>query len=249
MVIGPALDGGFYLIGMNKFYPELLKPVILSKPDSCEKLIESAARMELTFKMRPEWYDIDRFDDLKRINSLKSVKYGFAAPRTKTLLAAGRKANLEDLNLKAAGVHYNSKGITVNDYMRTSVKNIWAAGDCTGCYQFSHIAEVEAKAAVMNALFPLKRKVNYQGLPWATFTDPELAHLGLTEEECQKKNLKHKIYRQPFSGDDRAITEGSTVGMVKIIATPSGKIIGAHILGPRAGELINELVLARYKRI
>lgn len=165
------------------------------------------------------------------------------------LLASGRKANLEGLNLKAAGVNFSAGGIRVNDYMRTSVRNIWAAGDCTGRYQFSHIAEIEAKAAVMNALFPLKRKVNYQGIPWATFTDPELAHLGLTEEECLGKSLKHKIYRQPFSGDDRAITEGSTDGMVKIIATPSGKIIGAHILGPRAGELINELVLARYKRI
>lgn len=165
------------------------------------------------------------------------------------LLASGRKANLEGLNLEAAGVHYSASGITVNDYMRTSVKNIWAAGDCTGRYQFSHIAELEAKTAVLNALFPLKRKINYQGIPWATFTEPELAHLGLTEEECLEKNLKYKIYRQPFSGDDRAITEGNTDGMVKIISTPSGKIIGAHILGPRAGELINELVLARYKKI
>jgi pyruvate/2-oxoglutarate dehydrogenase complex dihydrolipoamide dehydrogenase (E3) component len=165
------------------------------------------------------------------------------------LIASGRKANLNSLNLEAAGVHYSASGITVNNYMRTSVKHIWAAGDCTGRFQFSHIAEIEAKTAVMNALFPLKRKVNYQGLPWATFTDPELAHLGLTEEECVKKNLKYKIYRQAFKGDDRAITEGNTEGMVKIITTPYGRIIGAHILGPRAGELINELVLARYKKI
>ncbi len=87
LVVGPALDGGFYLIGINKFYPELLKPVILSKPESCEKLLESADRIGLTFKKLPEWYDIDRFEDLKRINSLVSIKYGFAAPRTKTLLA------------------------------------------------------------------------------------------------------------------------------------------------------------------
>lgn len=165
------------------------------------------------------------------------------------LLASGRKANLEGLNLEAAGVQYNASGITVNDYMRSSVKNIWAAGDCTGRYQFSHIAEIEAKTAVMNALFPLKRKVNYQGIPWATFTDPELAHLGLTEEECREKGLKYQVYRHPFSGDDRAITEGNTEGMVKMIAKPSGQIIGAHILGPRAGELINELILARRKRI
>ncbi|MFU8794487.1 MAG: TIGR04282 family arsenosugar biosynthesis glycosyltransferase [Dethiobacteria bacterium] len=87
LVIGPALDGGFYLIGMNKFYPELLKPVTLSKPESCEKLVESAVRMELTFKMLPAWYDIDRFEDFKHINNQISDKYGFAAPRTKTLLA------------------------------------------------------------------------------------------------------------------------------------------------------------------
>lgn len=87
LVVGPALDGGFYLIGVNRFYPELLKPVILSKPESCEKLLESAARIGLNFTKLPEWYDIDRFEDLKRINDLMSVKYGFAAPRTKTLLA------------------------------------------------------------------------------------------------------------------------------------------------------------------
>ena len=87
LVVGPAIDGGFYLIGMNKFYPELLKPVILSKPNSCEKLLESAARIGLTFKMLPEWYDIDRFEDLKRINDMMSFKCGSSAPRTKTLLA------------------------------------------------------------------------------------------------------------------------------------------------------------------
>jgi pyruvate/2-oxoglutarate dehydrogenase complex dihydrolipoamide dehydrogenase (E3) component len=165
------------------------------------------------------------------------------------LLASGRKANLEGLNLEAAGVQLSAIGITVNDYMRSSVKNIWAAGDCTGNYQFSHIAEIEAKTAVMNALFPLKRKVNYQGAPWTTFTDPELSHLGLTEEECREKGLKHQVYRHSFSGDDRAITEGKAEGLVKMLAKPSGQIIGAHILGPRAGELINELILARRKKI
>jgi len=99
-VVGPATDGGFYLIGMNKFYPELLKPVILSKPESCKQLLESAGRIGLTFKKLPVWYDADRFEDLKRISDPMSVKYGFAAPRTKALLAglnyqqAGQKLNL-----------------------------------------------------------------------------------------------------------------------------------------------------------
>ncbi len=87
LVVGPAIDGGFYLIGVNKFYPDLLKPVILSNPESCKQLLQSAARIGLTFEKLPEWYDIDRFEDLKRISDLVSVKYGFSAPRTKTLLA------------------------------------------------------------------------------------------------------------------------------------------------------------------
>lgn len=163
------------------------------------------------------------------------------------LIALGRKANTEGLNLEAAEVEYNAEGIIVNRHMRTSARNIWAAGDCTGGLRFSHIAEIEAKAAVRNALFPLNSRVDYQGSPWATFTDPELAHLGLTEEECRAKNYRYNLYSQEFAGDDRAITDGETRGKVKIIASPLGKILGVHILGPRAGELINEFILAYRK--
>ena len=104
-----------------------------------------------------------------------------------------------------------------------------------------------AKTAVRNALFPFNSRPDYQGAPWTTFTDPELAHLGLTEEECIEKNLKYRTYYQPFSGDDRAIADDTKKGRVKIIASPYGKLLGVHILGPRAGELINEFVLARRK--
>ncbi len=165
------------------------------------------------------------------------------------LVALGRQANTEGLNLEAAGVKYDLEGINVNRYMRTSARNIWAAGDCTGNPRFSHIAEIEAKAAVRNALFPLNSRINYQGSPWATFTDPELAHLGLTEEECRKRNYRYKVYSQAFAGDDRALTDGETKGRVKIIASPLGRLLGVHILGPRAGELINEFILARRKGI
>ncbi len=163
------------------------------------------------------------------------------------LIALGRQANTDGLNLEAAGVEYNTIGIGVNSHMRTTARNIWAAGDCTGGLRFSHIAEIEGKSAVRNALFPLNSRVDYQGSPWATFTEPELAHLGLTEEECKKLGYRYRIYSQEFAGDDRAITDGATRGRVKIIASPYGKILGAHILGPRAGELINEFILARRK--
>ena len=156
-----------------------------------------------------------------------------------------RQTNTEGLNLEAAGVKYSEENIVVDKYMRTTARNIWAAGDCTGSPRFSHIAEIEAKAAVRNALFPLNSKVDYQGIPWATFTDPEMAHLGLTEEECKERGYRYRVYRQEFSGDDRAITDDVAKGQVKIIASPYGKLLGVHILGPRAGELLTEFTLAR----
>jgi pyruvate/2-oxoglutarate dehydrogenase complex dihydrolipoamide dehydrogenase (E3) component len=165
------------------------------------------------------------------------------------LISLGRGANTEGLNLEAAGVAYSRERIEVNGHLRTRARHIWAAGDCTGNMRFSHAAEVEAKIAVRNALFPFNSRPHYQGAPWTTFTSPELAHLGLTEEECREKNLNYRVYYQAFSGDDRAIADGTPAGRVKILATPLGKLLGVHILGPRAGELINEFVLARRKGI
>ena len=165
------------------------------------------------------------------------------------LIALGRQANTEGLNLEAAGVKYSEENIVVDKYMRTTASNIWAVGDCSGGPRFSHIAEIEAKAAVRNALFPFNSGVDYQGNPWATFTDPEMAHLGLTEEECKERGYRYRVYRQEFSGDDRAITDDVAKGQVKIIASPYGKLLGVHILGPRAGELLTEFTLARRRGI
>ena len=192
----------------------------------------------------------------QRVEAVKKTEKGWEIPigdRTITgdemLISLGRGANTEGLELENAGVEYTRERILVNGHLRTSTRHIWAAGDCTANMQFSHAAEVEAKTAVRNALFPLNSRPDYQGQPWTTFTSPELAHLGLTEEECQTKNIRYRTYYQPFSGDDRSITDGTIAGKVKIIATPLGKLLGVHILGHRAGELINEFVLARRKRM
>jgi pyruvate/2-oxoglutarate dehydrogenase complex dihydrolipoamide dehydrogenase (E3) component len=165
------------------------------------------------------------------------------------LVASGRAANILGLGLEAAGVGHDGKNIFTDEFLRTTAKGIWAAGDCNGKYQFSHIAEVEAKAAVRNALFPLRSKVDYQGAPWTTFTEPELAHLGLTEEECIQRGLKHRVYRQSFGSDDRALTEDNAQGMVKIIVSGGARLLGCHILGPRAGEILNEIILAKRKNV
>lgn len=163
----------------------------------------------------------------------------------KVLVAVGRAPNVEGLNLEKAGIKYSTKGIEVNRTLKTSAKNIYACGDVVGPYQFSHMAEYQAVIAVGNALLPFKRAVNYDTVPWCTFTEPELAHVGLTEEEAAAKYKNIKVYRAQYSGNDRAVTDLEETGFVKVIADKKGYILGAHAVGANAGEIIHELVLAK----
>jgi len=161
------------------------------------------------------------------------------------LVAVGRTPNIEGLNLEAAGVEYNRKGIVVNDRLQTTAKNIWACGDVVGHYLFTHMAEYQAGIVLRSALLKLPVKVDYSVVPWTTFTDPEVAHVGITEADAKKKGIKHNVYKHHYSNVDRAVTEVESIGFIKIITTGwKGKIIGAHIIGPNAGELIPELVIA-----
>lgn len=161
------------------------------------------------------------------------------------LVAVGRAPNVQGLNLEKAGVKFSIKGIEVDRTLKTSANNIYACGDVVGPYQFSHMAEYQAVIAVGNALSPFKRAVNYDTVPWCTFTDPELAHVGLTEEEARAKYKDIKVYRAQYSGNDRAVTDHKETGLVKVIADKKGNIIGAHVVGASAGEIIHEFVLAK----
>ncbi|MCW6037698.1 mercuric reductase [Spirulina subsalsa FACHB-351] len=171
------------------------------------------------------------------------------------LVSAGRQPNVESLNLEAAGVVYDAKGVKVDESLRTTNPRIYACGDVIGGYQFTHVAGYEAVYVLTNALFsPIKRffpsKVDYRVIPWATFTDPELARVGLTEEQA-RKHYGDDVYvlKQPFAGVDRAQAEGATVGFGKIITRKNGQILGAHLVGPHAGELIHEVVLAMANKL
>jgi pyruvate/2-oxoglutarate dehydrogenase complex dihydrolipoamide dehydrogenase (E3) component len=166
------------------------------------------------------------------------------ARAAEVLVGAGRRPNVEGLNLEAAGVRLDEKGVWVDRRLRTSAPNIWACGDVLGRHQFSHMAEHEAKAVVRNALLPFPQRVPFEIEPWTTFTDPELAHVGLTEAEARDQGRNVHVYRHSFQQDDRALVDEEGRGMVKIIADGRGRLMGAHILGPRAGELIHEFVLA-----
>lgn len=164
------------------------------------------------------------------------------------LVAVGRKANSGSLGLDKAGVVLDEKNnVSVDAAGRTSAPHIFACGDVTGRFQFSHMAEHEAKIVVRNALFPGAQAIPYDVVPWSTFTDPELARVGLTEQQAKEKHgaKNVQVLRHHFRQDDRAIVENQTTGLVKIITTGrNGTVVGAHILGPNAGDMIHEWIIA-----
>ncbi|MCR4318766.1 MAG: mercuric reductase [Candidatus Brocadiaceae bacterium] len=161
------------------------------------------------------------------------------------MIAIGRAPNLEGLNLEAAGVDVEKRAIVVNRSMRTTARNIWACGDVTGQYLFTHVAEYQAGLVVANALIPfMKRKANYRVVPWVTYTDPELGRVGLTEDEARQRYNHIKVYRYDVKDLDRAVIEGEDKGIIKIVCTKKGEILGAHVLAPRGGEIVHEFVLA-----
>jgi pyruvate/2-oxoglutarate dehydrogenase complex dihydrolipoamide dehydrogenase (E3) component len=169
----------------------------------------------------------------------------FTIKAEEILVAVGRRPNVEGLELERALVRAEPEGVRVDARLHTTGPRVWACGDVIGRYRFSHVAEYEAKLVVQNALFPLRKTARYRVVPWTTFTAPELAHVGLTEEQAKALGLRYQVYRHAFDRDDRALVEGAGRGLVKILATGTrGKIVGAQILGPRAGELIHEFVIA-----
>jgi len=160
------------------------------------------------------------------------------------LAALGRAPNVAGLNLEKAGVEYNAAGIATDGRLRTSQKHIFACGDVRGKYLFTHAAGYEAGVAVANAVLRLPRKVDYRFFPWAAFSDPELAQIGLGEAEARAAGIDFRVVSEDFAANDRAQAEGATAGRIKILLGPGDKPLGVHILSPRAGELICEWTAA-----
>ena len=163
---------------------------------------------------------------------------------THLLVAAGRKPNISDLGLEAAGIKFARQGITVDSTLRTSNANVFAIGDCTGGLQFTHVANYHAGIVIKRALFRLPAKANNDLVPWVTYTEPELANVGLTEAQAKERGIACKVLRWPYHENDRAQAERATHGHVKVITNAKGVILGAGIVGEHAGELIQIWSLA-----
>lgn len=166
------------------------------------------------------------------------------------LIASGRKPNIDGLDLEKAGVRCNNGGVEVDQWLRTAAGNIYACGDVTGPFRFSHMAEYQAILACSNAFLPIKKRADYRHAIWCTFTDPELAHAGLTEEEARTVyGDAIEVLRFDYSKIDRARTDIEEFGMSKVILDQKGIIIGAHILGTHASEVLHEIQLAKHFNI
>lgn len=247
--IGLELGQSFARLGAKVTIVEMAERVLIKEDEEISALMEVVLRRE----------GVEMFTESKAVKAGKTEKDGkvrkiltiekngekkeFVADEI--LAAVGRKANTKGLDLEKAGVNYDGKRIKTDEYLRTSQKHIYAAGDVTNHFQFTHTADYEAQIVLQNCFlfYPLTKKTDYSIIPWATFTEPEVARVGLTEKEAREKFGDVKIIKVPFEENDRAQTEGETEGFAKIILNGK-KIVGAHIIGLRAGELIHEFVLA-----
>ena len=160
------------------------------------------------------------------------------------LVAAGRNANVEGLELAAAGVGFAPRGIPADARMRTNVPHIYACGDVNGVFPFTHVAGYEAGIALSNAVLRFPRRADYTKVPWCTYTDPEVASIGLNEKRARSAGVEYRVLETHFREVDRALAEGETGGKIKALVSPSGALLGCQIAGHQAGELIHEWVAA-----
>ena len=166
------------------------------------------------------------------------------------LVGAGRAPNVEGLNLEAAGVTYDRHGVQVNDSLQTSNPRIYGAGDVCMAWKFTHAAEEAARVAVQNALLPGRRKLSALTMPWCTYTDPEIAHVGMYEHEARQRGIDVDTFTHPWRDVDRAIADGEEDGLVKIhVKKGTDQILGATIVARHAGEMISELTLAMVGKV
>jgi pyruvate/2-oxoglutarate dehydrogenase complex dihydrolipoamide dehydrogenase (E3) component len=192
---------------------------------------------------------VERMADARVRVTVETEGGALAVEGTHILVAAGRRPNVEGLDLAKAGIVFDGGGIKVDRFLRTSNRRVYAIGDVAGGPQFTHVANYHAGLVLRALLFRLPARENRLILPRVTYTDPELAHVGLTEEEARKVHGTVRVLRSPYAGNDRAQAERRTEGFVKLVAGRRGRLLGVSIVGASAGEMIGFWALALSRKM
>ncbi len=162
------------------------------------------------------------------------------------LVALGRSPTVADMGLEELDLEFDRRGIKVGQRLRTNHKHIYAAGDINGAFQFTHAAGYEGGVVISNAIFHLPRKTNYQWMPWCTYSEPELASIGMNEKRAMEAGITYSVWTEQFKDNDRSLAEGEKAGLIKMILNEKEKPIGVQILGLHAGELLPVLLFAAF---
>jgi pyruvate/2-oxoglutarate dehydrogenase complex dihydrolipoamide dehydrogenase (E3) component len=246
--IGLELAQAFRRLGSEVTVLEAATPLAHDDPECSAIVLDQLAREGVKIRSGVEVARVEKaWPKIRAI--LKSAAAEETVEGTHLLVAAGRRPNIDGLDLKAAGIKTGPRGIIVNAGLATSNRHVFAIGDVAGQAQFTHMANYHAGIVIRRALFRLGAKVNQDIIPWVTYTDPELAHVGLTEEQARQRRKRVRVLRAPFHDNDRAQAERDTRGHIKVVTTDKGVILGATIVGAHAGELISAWALAVQQRL
>jgi pyruvate/2-oxoglutarate dehydrogenase complex dihydrolipoamide dehydrogenase (E3) component len=250
--IGLELGQSFSRFGSKVTIVEMAERILIKEDEEVSALMEKLLLEEgVEILTKTKAIKVRLGANGTKIVTVESLGKSFEIEADEILAAVGRQPNIDGLDLEKANVEFDKKAIKTNEYLQTSQKHIFAAGDITGHFQFTHMADYEAQIVIQNAFvpFPFKKKTDFRVVPWATFTEPEVARVGLTEKEARENfGDSIKVYKSNFTENDRAQAENATEGFAKIV-TNKGKIIGATLVGEHTGELIHEFVWAIKNRL
>lgn len=242
--VGVEMAQAYARLGTQVTIIELASRLIPRMDGSSSRILAEALQAEgVSLYLGSEVVAVTEHDGCKKV----ALKDGTTLQADELLIAIGRRPVLDNLNLDAAGVHYDVSGIKVNRRMQTSNKKIYACGDVTGEMPLTHVAELQAGIIIANMVFRMPKKVSYDVIPAVVYTQPEVAQVGVSVEQCEALK-RGEVHRFEITQLDRAVTDNEAIGQATIL-TDRGRVVGAHIIAPHAGEMIHELALAIQEKL
>lgn len=242
--IGIELAQAFHNLGSKVTVLEAFTALPKDDPELTNSLKQMLRQQGINIKEHMQIEAVQQVNDKIQFSCIDENSQKLTIFASHVLVAAGRRANIQHLNLAAAKIAVTPQGIVVDKSLRTSNDRVYAIGDCVGGLQFTHVAGYHAGLVIRNSIFKLWVKVQTNAIPWVTYVEPELAHVGLLESQAIQQGIAHKVLKLSFAENDRAQAENRTNGIIKAVVSPKGYILGVSILGHNAGELIYPWVIA-----